>query len=217
MSTTLAYKRGCEVTAATVLTLGSFAFQAVACAQDAGWYVGGGDVSHARLMGSIDSSRYAPGFAPESIRVDKSDTGWKVFGGYQFSRNFALEGGHIALGRFSAMTSTPGTLLHLEFKPTEWYLDAVGILPLGRGFSLAGRAGFGRSDTEVSLTSVGALAAPKRELSADKWSLKVGVGATYKLTDNFGFRAELERYRVSNGVGGTVDVDAFSATLSARF
>ena len=38
------------------------------------------------------------------ISCDDKDTAWKVFGGYQFSRNFAAEFGYVKLGEFNAST-----------------------------------------------------------------------------------------------------------------
>jgi OmpA-OmpF porin, OOP family len=46
---------------------------------------------------------------------------------------------------------------------------------------------------------------------------KFGLGLQYKFTENFGVRAEAERYRVGNGVGGKANVDLFSVGLVYLF
>src|SRR6187402_2578567 len=81
---------------------------------DSGWYLGGNigqaksDIDSSRIAGNVlDNS-----FNVQSISEDDSDTGFKVFGGYQVSKHFAIEGGYFDLGQFdfSAATLPLGTL-----------------------------------------------------------------------------------------------------------
>src|SRR5690242_14187948 len=67
-----------------------------------GWYIG---ASLGKAKAKIDdakitSSLLRSGFTTSSISDDDSATGYKLFGGYQFNPNFALEGGYFSLGRF---------------------------------------------------------------------------------------------------------------------
>jgi OOP family OmpA-OmpF porin len=61
---------------------------------------------------TITSGLVGAGFATISISDDDTDTGYKIFGGYKLSKNFAIEGGYFDLGRFgfTATTVTAGTL-----------------------------------------------------------------------------------------------------------
>src|SRR5674476_1646016 len=64
-----------------------------AVADDSGWY-GGGNIGRSRANiddERITSSLVGQGSTTTSITDDNRDTGYKLFGGYKFNRNFALE------------------------------------------------------------------------------------------------------------------------------
>jgi len=70
------------------------------------WYLGG-NIGQSRAK--IDDARITaqlPGSV--SISDDNSNTAFKLFGGYQFNKNFALEAGYFNLGKFG-YTATSGT------------------------------------------------------------------------------------------------------------
>lgn len=81
-------------------TLGNFAF-----AQESfplGWYVG---TSLGQSKATIDNERITnsllgSGFASSTLTNDRRDLGFKVLGGYQVNKYFALEGGYFDLGNF---------------------------------------------------------------------------------------------------------------------
>ena len=43
--------------------------------------------------------------SPSSFTSERQDTAYKLFGGYQFHKNFALEAGYFNLGKFTYGTS----------------------------------------------------------------------------------------------------------------
>ena len=55
-----------------------------------GWYIGG-------AFGQTEVALDCAG----TTACDDSDSGWKIFAGYQFNRNFAVELGYGDLGRSS--------------------------------------------------------------------------------------------------------------------
>src|SRR5690606_33851597 len=64
-------------------------------AQDAGWY---GGVNLGRTAATIDQDRITRGLASQGLATSgfserDRDVGYKLFGGYQLNRNFAIEGG----------------------------------------------------------------------------------------------------------------------------
>lgn len=191
-----------------------------ALAQDAGWYVGVG-VGRSEVdidTGSLNAALITVGATSASTTADETSSGWKLFLGYQFNRNFAVEGGAGDYGRFSASsTTTPAGSLQTQLKGTYWNLDAVGTLPLQNNFSLLGRIGLVRSETKLSLAGSGAVVVLQSGLKDSDTNFKVGVGLGYEFSKNVGIRGEWERLRVADGFGGNGDLDLVSVSLRFRF
>lgn len=191
-----------------------------ATADDAAWY-GGANIGPTRATiddAGIASNMVGSGLTATSITNTSRDTGHKVFGGYQFNKNFALEGGYFDLGQFGfvANTAPPGTLTG-EIKLRGVNLDAVGILPLTDQFSLFGRVGANYAEARDTFTGTGAVGVPKPNPSQREWNPKIGLGMQYKLTPALALRAEVERYRVNDAVGSRGDIDMVSVGLVYYF
>jgi OOP family OmpA-OmpF porin len=207
-----------------VETLGLVALAAIACpfavAADPGWY-GGANVGQSRANiddARITSSLLGAGFTASSIVDDDRDIGFKLFGGYQFNRNFALEGGYFNLGKFGfTATTVPAGTLTGDIKLQGVNLDAVGILPITDKFSAFGRAGLAYAQTRDSFTRTGAVTVTNPNPSKNDTNYKFGLGLEYALTPSLGLRAEAERYRINDAVGNRGDVDLFSVGLVFRF
>lgn len=120
----------------------------------------------------------------------------KVFGGYQFTPNFALEGGAAEFGRLHDSTG--------RLSSHGLFLDAVGIAPLNDKWSLLGRVGLGRVDFN---TSGG---------NSNGNGIHAGLGAQYELTSRVSLRAEWERFRPSV-FGQKPDLDLYSIGLRVGF
>jgi OOP family OmpA-OmpF porin len=174
--------------AAAGLAASSASFAQATKPADAGFYIGG---SVGEASGDCN--------ATAQTSCDDKDTAWKIFGGYQLNRNFAVELGYSDLGEVSS--SGPfGT----KVESTLWDLVAVGSLPLGNNFSLYGKLGAYRAEAELS-SNVG--------VSGDKKTtdLTYGLGARYDFTRNLAVRAEWQRYQgieVPNTVLTSGDSDA---------
>src|SRR5712692_536925 len=124
-------------------TLGLAGFAAMssqfAVAEDSGWYVGANvGLTKARIdEDRISNGLLASGFTTTSIDKDERDTGYKLFGGYKFNPNFALEGGYFDLGKFSFKSTTnPAGTLTGTIKVRGVNVDAVGIMPAGDNLSV---------------------------------------------------------------------------------
>jgi OOP family OmpA-OmpF porin len=192
-----------------------------AAAENSGWYAGANigrsraDIDDGRIISGLQRA----GVATTSFSDDNRDVGFKLFGGYQLNKNFALEGGYFDLGKFgfTANTAPPGSLTG-EFKFRGVNLDAVGILPLHEKFSLFGRVGMQYAQTRDSFSSTGAAPAifgsnpSKRELN-----YKFGLGVQYDFTETLGMRVEAERYRLNDAIGSKGNVDLISVGLVYRF
>ena len=166
----------------------------------------------------ITRSLVANGFTVNSLTDDNRSTGFKVFGGYQFNRNLALEGGVFSLGKFGYQaTTTPAGTLNGEAKVRGLNLDLVGTLPLGDRFSVFGRAGIIYAEAKDTFRSTGmvVVANPNPSERAANW--KAGLGLQYAFTPSFSLRAEIERYRINDAVGNKGDIDMASVGLVYRF
>ena len=187
---------------------------------DTGWYVGANiGQSNANIdNANITSNLLGSGFATTSISNDDSDTAYKLFGGYKFNRNFALEGGYFDLGRFGfSATTVPAGTLHGNIKLKGLNLDAVGILPVNEKFSAFGRVGLNHAEAKDSFSGTGAVNVLNSNPSKRDTNIKFGAGLQYDFNPAFGMRAEAERYRIDDAVGSKSDVDVLSVGLVYRF
>ncbi len=185
-----------------------------------GWYVGGNiGQSRAKINDTgINSDLLGSAIATTSIANDDHDIGYKLFGGYQFIKYFAVEGGYFDLGTFgfNAATTPPGTLSgNIKLKGLNF--DTVGILPITEKFSAFGRFGVNYAEAKDSFAGTGSVDVvdPSRRKRAANY--KYGVGLEYDFTESFGARAEAERYRIDDAIGNNGDIDLFSAGLLYRF
>ena len=147
------------------------------------------------LGGSFGSSDADDGNAmPDLITsgtVDGGDSGTKLFGGYRFTQNIALELAYVDLGKlsysglFGPLTVTNGTV-----KTSGFAVSAVGLLPLNQGFSLFGKAGVFSWEAKARDITGGAPFAALEDGS----DLFIGLGAAFDVTRNFSVRAEWELY-----------------------
>ncbi len=191
-----------------------------AIATDPGWYVGGNvgqSVAEIDKQG-ITSGLLDSGLTTISLNSDAHDLGFKVFGGYQFNRYLAVEGGYFNLGKFgfTATTSPPGTL-DGTVKLQGANFDVVGTVPVTDTFSAFGRVGVNHAESDGSFTGTGAVTVLDSNPGDWDTSYKFGFGLQYDFTEYFSIRAEAERYRINDNIGNDGDVDLFSAGMMYRF
>jgi OOP family OmpA-OmpF porin len=192
----------------------------VAVALDPGWY-GGLNIGQSRAKiddARITSSLLGNGLTTTSMTDDKHDTGFKVFGGYKFNQNFALEGGYFKLGDFGfTSTTNPAGTLTGKLKAQGLNFDAVGILPFTDQFSAFGRIGAQYAQVKDSFSGSGAVTVADPSPSKSAFNYKVGLGVQYDFTRSLGLRGEWERYRINDAVGNRGDIDMLSVGLVVRF
>jgi OOP family OmpA-OmpF porin len=148
-----------------------------------------------------------------------SDWGWKAQLGYQFNRNFALEGGYVNLGDVSYNASyTQGTATG-DYRVDGWNVAGLGILPLDNNFSMFGKLGVMDARVTTDLFGTGLGGVGNANDAVTTWRPEYGFGAMYNLTRNAGLRLEFEQI---NGVGnssttGQTNVDLMSLGATYRF
>lgn len=203
----------------TLLAL-AFGVSLPAIADDATWYAGA-NVGQSRAKiddARISASLLGSGFASTTIADDDSSTGFKLFGGYQFNRNFALEGGYFDLGKFGfRATTVPAGTLDGRIRLRGVNLDLVGRLPVTDKFSVFGRVGVNYADARDNFSGTGAVRVLDPNPRKHDANVKFGVGLQYDFTEALSMRAEAERYRINDAVGNKGDVDLFSVGLVYRF
>ncbi len=189
-------------------------------AADPGWY-GGASVGQARA--EVDDMRtfgklLGGGYSAVSIKRDHRNSGYKLFGGYQVNRNFALEGSYFDLGKFSFTADTlPAGTLRGEYKFRGVNLDAVGTLPITGKLSALARIGVNYAETRDTFSGTGALAGLNLNPSKRDTNYKYGLGLKYDLTQRLALLLEAERYRVNDAVGSYNNVDLYALGLVYRF
>lgn len=169
---------------------------AIALAGTAALLAGAAHAEGISVGGSVGPTHYR-GDAVGGADTDRSDTGYKLYGGYSFTPNFGLELGYANLGRFRSGLG--------ELKGDGVYLDGVGTLPLGNNFSLLGRIGAFNGKVDNSLLG-----------SERSTNLKVGAGVQYDLSQNVALRGEWERYRFK-AFGSSSNTDMVSVGVNYRF
>ena len=185
-----------------------------------GWYAG---ASAGRSSATVDNARITrqlagSGFATTSIADRDRSTGYKVYGGYQFNPNFALEGGYVDLGKFGFTANTlPAGSLNGDIRLRGFNLDAVGIMPLSEKLSAQARLGVTSMQARDNFSGTGAVGAGNPNPSKRETNFKIGVGLEYAITPNLGVRGDLERYRVNDAVGNHGHIDMVSIGLVYHF
>ncbi len=188
-------------------------------ADGSGWY---GGINVGQSMADIDHGRIrsgllSGGFTTTAISDDDRDIGYKLFGGYQFNKYFALEGGYFDLGKFEfTATTVPAGTLRGNIKVTGLNFDAVGILPITEKFSAFGRVGLTYAESKDSFTGTGLVTTRNSSPSENDANYKFGVGLQFHFTESLGMRAEAERYRIDDAVGNKGDIDLISVGLIYR-
>lgn len=115
------------------------------------------------------------------------DTAFKLYAGYKFHPNVAVEGG------WAQLFDKGGS------EVTSLELVAVGILPLAHQFSLLGKLGFASVDVDTPLGG------------DTKTELTYGIGAQYDVTPMIGVRAGWQRYDTDQ------EIDLLSVGVVVRF
>lgn len=125
----------------------------------------------------VGASLGAPHYEDSVAGIDGNNSGvaGKLFGGYQFNPNVAVEAGVTDFGR---VRSDAGSV-----KGHGEYLDAVGLLPLNESWSLLGSIGVAHVDLDTTNGDDSSSA------------LKLGLGAEYAISRNVALRGEYENYR----------------------
>jgi OOP family OmpA-OmpF porin len=198
-------------------------------AADSNWYavISMGQSTFDADKSDFDDAAADAGLVVSSSKLDDNDTGYKIQAGYKFSENLAVEGGYVDLGRLSlsADLGPQGPIVsgHVgaDLKAYGFNIDAVGILPLGAGFSVFAKAGaiLARTESDISVTASGQGTSVSLDEDDSDTSLAptAGVGLAFDLNDTLSVRLEYERFFTLKSDDADVDVDLAALGLVVRF
>ncbi|HEX9184748.1 MAG TPA: outer membrane beta-barrel protein [Burkholderiales bacterium] len=177
---------------AVLLPASLVGFSAPAAAQaDAGWYIG---AAYGMTSFDLDTAGIS------NPVVDDSDSGFKIYGGFQFNRHLGAEVGYVDAGKATFSGSAfPIGAFSGEVKVTAITFAAVGTLPLNESFALFARAGLAAWDAKVSANALG-LGGSADDSGTD---LLIGIGARFNLNKNWGLVLEYERVDTDEPVSMT--------------
>jgi OOP family OmpA-OmpF porin len=169
------------------------------------FYVGG-------AIGQSKANSACDGSQAYFSSCSETDTGVKIFGGYQINPTWAVEAGYANLGEVTAS----GRSANASIKMNAFAVSAIGSIPVAQRVLLFGK--LGAYSGEVKATGSGSRGrfASVTEHNTD---LVYGFGAKWNFAKNLALRAEYERY---NNIGnrntiGESNVDLLSVGLLYKF
>jgi opacity protein-like surface antigen len=222
------FKASDLVTALLCILIVSVSLTASAAGGPMGYYVGAsvGSANSTASASDYDAALAGMGYTASSS-IDDNNTGWKLFGGYSFTPNWAVEGSYVDFGEVDSHTTVSSPALPTSVEQQQFVdkaatvhpysvdgfaLAAKGTLPINPQFSLFAKLGifFWNADIKVNCNGCASTVSTKKSDSGTDWTGGVGMG--YDFNANFGLRLEYERYATNRD-----DVDFYSAGLEYRF
>lgn len=193
-------------------------------AAEAGWYMGG---SVGRTNTKFTNVDFAFNEAGTTESKDNTKTGGKGFVGYDFNKNWGIEGGYTSLGKPEYKYAGRSNGRDSQTL-NSWSLAAKGTLPLNNQFDLFAKLGVTNNKASSSTTTSG-VTVLNLSASKNRSDVLAGVGAAYNFDRNFSLRLEYENYgkfgnQVTQGVAvpvpgqtGRSSTDMWSVGVSYKF
>ncbi|MFT7389372.1 MAG: OOP family OmpA-OmpF porin [Candidatus Endobugula sp.] len=182
-------------------------------AADNNYYIGLG-------YGSTDSNSNITN-TTGSIRLDESDSGFKIFAGYQFNKNIAVEGFYTDLGSFS-LTGDADETYTLDGQALAFLTDGTSTLD-STTFGVAGVFSFPINET----------VSPYAKLGFHRWEMEgnqhllassltnddgtdpmYGLGINVSFNNNLQLRIEYERLDIDSQYASHVDYTSVGLAYS---
>ncbi|MDC8759068.1 outer membrane beta-barrel protein [Janthinobacterium fluminis] len=141
----------------------------------------------------------------------ETKTSYKLYGGYNFDKNFGVEGGYVDFGKAKFTNKTYSS----EAKSKAFYVAATGTLPVSDEFGVFAKVGLSANRVSYDFKDTGM----RGSSSANRSSLIFGLGASYNVTKEIAIVAEYENFgKIAKGDGGgDIKANTFSAGLRYKF
>lgn len=205
------------VAAASILFVGTLAIP-VASAIDKGGYLG---ISSGGTEADISVSDFDDGNIT-SGSVDDSNTGLKLFGGFQITDSFAVEGGVIDFGEATFDGTSDGSVplefaagpVSVDIETQGLFFNFVGMKSFTR-LSIFGKLGVlvWRADGEV-VDSSGSFDLDEWDFEENGESAMAGVGIEFRPTKKIAIRSEWEQYQ--GALVDERDIDLLAVSILIR-
>lgn len=131
------------------------------------------------------------------VSTDDTDTVGSIFVGYQYTKNWGVEVFYAQVGKQTVQNA--GATVTGSGDSDAFGINVVGTAPLNDDFSLYGKLGYARTNTDFATSPAGNIVG--RDLS----SVTGGVGAQYNINKKVGIRFGWDTYEVSTLVGAAED------------
>ena len=178
----------------------SLAAAAPALAADNGFYVGG----------SAGTTKWNIG--PSDIlttgSIDNNDTAYKIFGGYDFTKNWGVELGYADLGKYEFNGTYGGVSVRGDVKITAYTLVGVGTFPITDELAVFGKLGMYSWDAKASASS-GSI---NGSATGTGSNALYGLGMKFNFNDHLSMRGEYERFHDTDN-----PIDVFSVGVAYKF
>ncbi len=161
--------------------------------------------SIAAADGYVGASIGSAGVDDPQGGVDDSDTGFKLFGGYRFNENWAVEGFYADFG--APESTTFGIPASTEI--TGIGAQIVGAFPVSDQIELFVNLGFISWEEDFSVLGIVAG-------SDDGEDLTYGIGVTFNVSEQVSIRGGWEFYDIADAFGD-IDVDLLSVGVEFSF
>lgn len=143
---------------------------------------------------------------------DKSDTGWKLYGGFRWPMGLAVEGNYFDWGKARATATDPeiGTG-SLKVRGTGVGVGVAYFVPFTTAWNCVGRIGVARNKSKTTAT-LGSVSASQSFNSTEPY---YGAGCGYSLANNLTLTAEADFSRLKYAPGEKANTQLF--TVGARW
>lgn len=181
------------------------------------WYAGL-DVGNAKADAKVSKYGF---FGETTARGTDNTTSWRLRGGYQFGRFFALELAYVDLGEVDyhfdpddCPTGTPDPCPFDVRSSSHGFVGTLrGILPIGDRWFLDMRLGYGKMD--VAADQVGGAAV---SVSNENSAYQYGIGGGYRFNEHWEIQVDYNEYNQEDlgetliGTSGAYDLGETSVT-----
>jgi OmpA-OmpF porin, OOP family len=154
----------------------------------------------------------------DGIDFDEDDTGFKLFGGYQFNEFIAVELAYINEGEPNDSFTVAGIDVENEVEITQVSATAVGTLPFNEFFGAMGRLGFSYVDASFKQTASGFGTTVDEDDNTTEVSY--GLGIWFAPRKDFLLRLEYEMTSAElfdDDIDADTDISLISVSAMYRF